>query len=149
MKISLALDIERPPAEVFPWLSDPERAKRWMTSVSSTEIVHETPERVGTTFRERVEEDGRGTELTGVITAFEENRLIAFHLEGDYNDVDVSYRVAPTDGGTRLSMSADVRFKSTARLVMLVTGPLFKRKIVGQLESELATLKQLCERPVA
>lgn len=146
MKVSVDLDIERAPAEVFPWISDPERAQRWMTSVGDSVITHETPERVGTTFRERVEdEEGRGTELTGVITAFEENRLMGFHLEGQYNDVDVEYVLTPRAGGTRLAMTADVRFKSITRLVMLVAGRLFKRKIVGQIESELAALKRLCE----
>lgn len=41
----------------------------WMSSVTKTEILNETPDMVGTTFREIVAENGQGTELHGVITA--------------------------------------------------------------------------------
>jgi uncharacterized protein YndB with AHSA1/START domain len=146
MKIALHIEIERPPEKVFPWLSDPGRAKTWMTSVTDTEILHETPERVGTRFRERVEENGRGTELVGEITGFTENRSIAFHLEGTYNSVDLEYRLGSSNTHTRLSFVSSIRFKSFTRVVMLLLGPWFKRKIVRQLESQLGNLKEICER---
>ena len=58
-----------------------------MTSVTKTEILHETPERVGTTFREVVEEDGNGVELQGVITDYKPDRSISFHLGSGSNEV--------------------------------------------------------------
>lgn len=146
MRLSAHIEINRSPEDVFPWLSDPERAMKWMTSVTAGEILHATPERIGTTFRERVEENGRGTELTGVITGFVQNELISFHLEGNYNAVDVDYRVRPLNGHSRVSYTADVRFKSSMRVAMLVVGPLFRRKIRAQTASELASLKRMCER---
>ncbi len=145
MKLEFQIDIDAPPEQVFAWLDDPEKAKVWMTSVTSTEILHETPEGVGTTFRERVEEDGEGTDLTGVITGYEENRSIAFHLDGAYNDVDAVYVLEPTPSYTRLRYTATVRFKGITRLVMLVAGRMFKRKIAAQMQSELSSLKKLCE----
>jgi uncharacterized protein YndB with AHSA1/START domain len=145
VRFDLEIDIERPPEAVFPWISDRERAMQWMTSVAGGEIVHETPDKVGTTFRERVEEGGRGTELTGEITEFTQNKSMAFHLDGDYNRVDISYEVRPRSGGSRLIFRSDVRFKSLTRILMLVVGFAFRRKISRQLHSELATLKRLCE----
>lgn len=145
MRITESIAIRRHPEDVFPWISDPERAMRWQPSVAGGEILDETPERVGTTFRERIEEGGKGTELEGEITAYEQNRLIGFHLEGQYNVVNVSFLLESHDGGTRVNYDADVRFKGVTRLVMLAMGPVFKRKIRAQIRSELAELKALCE----
>ena len=146
MKITNSIEIHSPTQVVFAWLEDPRRAKQWMTSVSKTEMINETPERVGTTFRETVEENGRGTELTGVITEFVPNRRLAFHLEGKYNAVDVIYTLQENGGDTRLSQTADVNFKGWLRIMGFLMAPAFKKKVLAQATSEFAALKTLCEQ---
>lgn len=145
MKFTCTVDINSTPEKVFSWVDNPERAKVWMTSVSETEYVHRTPELIGTTFRETVEENGRGTELHGVVTDYQPDRLIAFHLSGEYNVVDVEYRVAEIGGRTRLTMDSNIRFRSFTKVIILIAGPLFKRRIRSQLQGEFARLKELCE----
>ena len=88
MKISQSVEIERPAEVVFPWLADPCRAKKWMTSVTKTKIIENKPDRVGTRFCETIEEEGSTTEMVGVIAEFEKNRRITFHLEGKFNSVE-------------------------------------------------------------
>lgn len=146
MKVSYTIEINSKPEEVFYWISDPERAMAWMSSVSKYEILHETPNMVGTTGREIVEEDGRWTELHVVVTDYRPNRLISFHLSGEYNSVDVEYRLEETENRTRLTWNADIRFKSFVRVLSLFMGPTFKKKIMDQMKTEFATLKELCER---
>ncbi len=145
MKITLAIDIDRPPDRVFPWLAEPERAMAWMSSVSRTEILHRTPELVGTTFRETVADERGSTELRGVITACRPDRLLAFRLEGAFNDVDVAYHLEDDRNGTRLTMRAEVRFKGLVKWLSLLLGPVFKRKVMRQTAKELSALKRLCE----
>lgn len=145
MRISCSIDINASTEAVFGWLKDPEKAKVWMNSVSKTEILHQTPDMVGTTFRETVEEDGRGTELHGVITAYSPDESIAFHLSGDYNVVDVEYRVEGIGDCTRLTTNATVRFKGLAWVMSLLMGAAFERKIVEQTQAEFARLKEWCE----
>ena len=145
MDISHAIDIRAAPQEVFSWLKDPERAKAWMTSVSRTEYLHRTPEVVGTTFRETVADEGGAAELQGVITAYCPGELIAFHLEGQYNVVDVAYRLEEIGGCTRLTQSARIRFKGLVRLMSLLMGAKFKQNILDQSRKEFAKLKELCE----
>lgn len=145
MKISCSIDIESTPEEVFHWLDNPQRAMVWMSSVSRTEMLHQTPGVVGTTFRETIQENGQSTQLRGVITAFEPNRLIAFHLSGEFNDVDVQYRLEEVDKHTRLTQRAHVRFKSLMRVVSIAMGPVFKKKIMDQARGEFERLKELCE----
>lgn len=74
------------------------------------------------------------------------NQRIAFHLNGLYNVVDVEYRLETIEGGTRLTQTADVRFKSFLWLMSIVMGPIFKKKLLEQVRREFANLKELCER---
>lgn len=121
---------------------------KWMTSVSKTEIVKETPSMVGTTFRELIEEDGRGTEMRGVVTEFLSDKRLAFHLEGDFNSVEVSYALEEKGSITQLSQNAEICFKGLLRVFSIFLGPILKRKLTSQTRSELAGLKELCERDV-
>lgn len=148
MRILNTIEIESTPEKIFYWLGDPSRAMEWMTSVSKTEIIEETPGMVGTTFREFIEEDGRGTEMRGVVVDFVQDKRMAFHLEGDFNTVDVSYTLEERASFTKLSQDAEVHFKGLLRLASVVFGPVFKRKVTKQAQSELAKLKELCERDV-
>lgn len=100
---------------------------------------------VGTTFREVVSDESGATELHGVVTEYRPNQLIAFHLSGRYNVVDVAYRLGATGGGTRLTQTADVRFKSFLWLLSILMRPIFKKKLAQQVNREFAKLKELCE----
>lgn len=145
MRIELSIDINATPEEVWYWLGDPERAKIWMTSVTRTEYITRTPDLAGSTFREYVEEDGRGTWMYGEILEYVPNKRMAFRLEGDYNIVDVSFSLEEVDGATRLTQTADMRFKGLLRLTSLPFGRAIKNNIGRQSASELTALKALCE----
>ena len=98
MKLANSIKINSSIQNVFYWLEDPNRAMQWMTSVTKTEMTHETEEIVGSTFREYIQENGKGTYMQGVVTAYEIDSRMAMHLEGDYNIVDVEYLLEEKDG---------------------------------------------------
>lgn len=149
MKITNTIEIRATPETVFYWLGDPSRAVQWMTSVSHTEIIKKTPNWIGTTFRETVEENGRGTELHGEVMDFVENKRLVFHLEGAFNTVEVTWLLREQGEFTEVLQQADVRFKGFLRIMSVVIGPLMKKKIAAQARSEFATLKELCEQDVS
>lgn len=101
---------------------------------------------IGTTFRETVEENGRGTELQGTVTGYQPGRLISFHLSGRYNIVDVEYRLENIGDRTRLTQSAEVRFRGFVGVISFFLRPMFKGKIMAQSRQELARLKEICEK---
>ena len=146
MKIVNRIDVRATPEAVFHWLEDPERAMQWMTSVTRSEIIKETPSRVGTTFREYIEEDGRGTEMHGVVTEFVSNERFAVHLEGDFNSVDVSFSLEEKAGVTQLTQNVQLGFKGMLKVLSAFLRVSIKKKIVNQAQKELAKLKELCER---
>ena len=146
MRITQIVEIRATVERVFYWLGDPERAREWMSSVSHTEIIEKTPGWIGTTFRETVTEGGRGTELRGVVTDFVANERMAFHLEGEFNTVDVVWTLRDMGRTTEVCQAAEVRFKGLIGLMSLVLAPVFKKKVAAQGRREFARLKELCER---
>ena len=146
MKVLNTIEIKNTAEKVFYWLEDPCRAMEWMTSVTKTTIIQETPNMVGTTFREYIEENGRGTEMHGVVTNFVLNKRIAFHLEGDFNSVDVDFTLEEKDGITQMTQNAEIHFKGILKILSIFMGYFFKKKFMGQSQSEFFRLKELCER---
>ena len=145
MEITCSIDIEASPEVVFYWVGDPERAMSWTSSVSSYKILHKTPDWVGTTFVEVVQDEEGKTEMRGEVIAYEANRSMAFHLEGKFNIADVSYHLEEIESGTRLTQHADIQFKGVLRIMNLFMGSTFKKKILSQQQSEFEKLKELCE----
>ncbi len=148
MRLDLSVDIASDCATVFSWLAEPERAQRWMTSVASGEILERVPGMVGTTFRERVEDESGGLEMHGRITAFEPDRRISFHLESRVNELDVDYAVEPVagrEGVVRLAMTSNVRWRFPVNVISLFAGRAMKRKILEQSGQEFERLKSICE----
>lgn len=146
MQISASITIYRPPEIVFPWLENPDQAMEWQTSVAGGEIIEKIPGWIGTRFRETVEENGRSTSLEGEVTDFVKNKRMAFHLEGDYNSVDVVFTLEDRNGATEFTQTANVRFKGVSGLISVIFGSLFRKKILEQARRELAELKRLCEQ---
>ena len=144
MRISTGVDLDCTPAEAFAWVDDPDRAARWQTNVRDSVIVTETPGRVGTTFRETVEEGGGSTEVLGTITEYAPPSVIAFDLRSAYTTASVRYRVTATGRGARLDVDGTVHLRSAPRLLEPVVGSLLARRIRRQFDDELALLRTLC-----
>ena len=145
MKFTYTMDINCTPEKVWYWLGTPERAKVWQTNVSKTEILEKTPNWIGTTFRETIEEGGKGVEMQGEVTDYRENQSLAMHMSGKYNIVDVKWCIEEMVNYTRLTMNSNIQFKSFLRLLSIFLWPAFKRNIQRQLDREYAQLKELCE----
>ena len=145
MKIALAVDIFRKPEDVFPWVAEPEKAMRWQKGVKAGEILKETPERVGTTFREEIAENGNSLVMYGEITNFVPDQLISFHLESRMHKVDVRYSVVWNNNRSTFSIKTAIHWKFPMNVISLIIGRKIRQGIVHQTESELAELKRLCE----
>jgi uncharacterized protein YndB with AHSA1/START domain len=144
MKFSYSININSSPETIFHWIGQPEKAMQWMTSVSKTEMLNETPNLVGSTFRETVSEGGQGIEMHGQVTGYEPNKFIAFHLESKVNSVDVTYRIEQ-NGGSRLTQDANIRWKFPVHIIGLFAGNKIRQSLLSQTSEEFARLKELCE----
>jgi carbon monoxide dehydrogenase subunit G len=145
MKILNSIEIKTTPEKIFYWLEEPARAMEWMTSVTKTEFINKTPNMIGTTFREIIEENGRETEMRGVIIDFNKNKNITFKLDGNFNTVEVSFALIEKEGITVLIQNAEVHFKGIMKIVTVIFGSLIKKKILSQSQKEFQKSKDICE----
>lgn len=141
MKISNTIEIKATPEKVFYWLGDPERAMKWQTNVTEYKIINDTQNKVGTTFNEYIKENGRRTKMRGIVTEFVPNVKLAFHLEGDYNIVDVNFTLNAKGKLTHLTQNSEINFKG----ILKVLSVLLKKKIIKQTQKDFDVLKKLCE----
>lgn len=81
MKLNLATEVSGKPDEVFPWRDNPDKAMLWQKGVKKGEILVETPEKIGTTFIEEMEEGRNSLVMHGVITGYVKNQMITFQLK--------------------------------------------------------------------
>lgn len=146
MKITSAIEIHCSPETLFPWIDDPQKARLWQTGVTEGEMLHETPDRVGTKFREVVSDEGGQLEMQGVITGYEAGRFISMHLESRIHIVDVSHTVEGTPTGSRYTQEAAIRWKFPINIFIAFQGSRLKEKILAQSREEMARLKDLCEQ---
>ncbi len=145
MQLYYSISISRSPKQVFTWVDNPEKAKLWQKAVKKTEIIKEIPERVGTTFREEIEENGKRLIIFGEITRYIPNELIAFHLESKIHAVDATFSVSGPAHQTTFSGSWLIKWKFPMSLMAFLFHKRIKSNILEQSKSEFAELKRLCE----
>jgi len=145
MEISTSIDISCNPEEVFSWINKPDKAMRWQKGVKSGEIIKETSERIGTTFKEEMEENGKSLVMFGEITNYIHNQLISFHLESKIHSVYVDYSVSGDNNLSKVKVDSKIKWKFPMNIMSLFIGHKIKANILRQTISELTELKQLCE----
>lgn len=145
MKISHSIKINNTVENVFYWLENPEKAKHWMTNVVHYEIIKETPNKIGTTFKETIEENGQQLEMQGEITEFVANQKIVFNLKSKVHKVNVEFNLESLNNATLLTQNAHIQFKGFMKIMILIFGFIFKNKILKQINNEFVKLKKLCE----
>ena len=145
MEIKAEIEISKNPEEIFLWINNPAKAMLWQKNVKSGEIIKETAERIGTTFKEELEEDGECLVMYGEIIDFIPNKLISFHIKSKIHNVYVDYSVIGGINKSTVTVNSKIKWKFPMNLICLVIGQKIKSKIFKQIKSELKELKILCE----
>jgi uncharacterized protein YndB with AHSA1/START domain len=125
--------IARPPAEVFPYLFEPDKVPQWTTRLETYEVSG--PVGVGSHIRQVLTVKGQKLDVDLEITRHEPPRAAGsrFTLQGI--DVVTEYALAGSGGATQLTQRLDAKangFKARM-LVPIVQGPL-EEKIGEDLE---------------
>ena len=148
MKIIASIEISSRPNEIFAWIDNPDKAMHWQKGVKTLEIIKETSEKIGTTFREELEENGKSIIMYGKITDYIPNKLISFQLESKIHRVYVIYSVVINTNKSKVSVDSTIRWKFPMNIISLIIGHKIKSNILRQTKSELSDLKKLCEKEV-
>jgi len=137
------IEIARPPATVFPYLTEPERLKRWVGGLTTFEPVEGGQSaQVGALSRQVMVIRGKEWKLDGELTALEPDHLVEALMEGKGIKAKTSYVLEPVDGGTRLTATVESEY---SLLVARLLGGLVSREAQKKLRADLARLETLVE----
>lgn len=128
------IDIARPVADVFAYLSEPKNNLEWESDVLEMELTSDGPVGVGSTGR-RVDDSMGRDEGTWEVTEFEQDKTIAMTFESGKFTGGGGWGFEPTDGGTRLSYT----FRGTPKnpifkIIMPLMMPMFRRRVSADYE---------------
>jgi carbon monoxide dehydrogenase subunit G len=136
------IDIARPPAAVFPYLTEPERLKQWVGGLAAFEAVDGETARLGARSRQVMVIRGREWKLDGELTALEADRLVEARMVGKGFSARTRYALEPIKSGTRLTATVESEF---SLLVARLFGGLVSREAQKKLSADLARLEALVE----
>jgi carbon monoxide dehydrogenase subunit G len=145
MKMEFATEIRCPPRELWPWLTEPERMKRWMKGLVSVEGPEPAATRAGSKGKLVIKEGGRVSTYDETITAWEPNRRVAISMTGAHCpgiEMRCDHRLEDLGDATRLHYAFECR---TSRTLFKVMGVVFGWFAKLQAKSFLKTLKRLAE----
>ena len=143
MRLSHAVLIRRPIQEVFEFVSEPGNLRLWTGGVSRVDRISAGPVEVGTRFATLDGVTGWRPRTHWEVVAWEPPGCVAYRaLEGS-DRTEVWYRLERCEGGTRLLVQADVE----AEGLFAPPAPLLEGVARRQLETDLACLRALLERP--
>jgi hypothetical protein len=92
-----------------------------------------------------MEENGKSLEMTGVITDYQQDKLMAFHLESKVHNVDFIYSILRDENKSILTVESKIIWKFPMNVICLLIGKKVRKEIIKQTEFELKELKKLIE----
>ena len=135
------LTIQRPVEDVFAFLADFENLPSWNYAIVETEKTSPGPVGVGTTYRQLRSIPSRSEEGFQV-TVFEPTSRLKIHGDIGPFTATISYLLAPTNDGTRLTNVVDLELSSGP---LRLAAPLAASRVQTAVAANLDTLKQLLE----
>lgn len=136
------IQIERPPAQVFPWVTEPDRLKQWIGGLVESTPLTDEGLKVGARSREVVVVGNGRHEMETAVTDLEAPSRLVLEIKSEGLKVDARYDLVESGGGTFLSYACISRYEQPLARLM---EPLVTREAQKKIETDLAHLKGLVE----
>ncbi len=142
IEFSVTTEIDRSPADVFAYVTDPSKLASWQRNTVSVTQEGDGPLGVGTRLHE-VHRGPGGKELESVVEVaeYEPDRLFALRMVEGPLPLDARVEIEPAGRGTLLTFSGSGKAGGAIRLA----GPLVTRTLKRQFARHCENLKQVLE----
>jgi hypothetical protein len=140
-----AVQISRPPDEVFAFVADARNRPLWDESVESEELTSPEPIGLGSTVSTRLRSMGREYVLTWEIVEHEPPSRQTIESTSGPFPTTLAYKLSSRDGGTLVAFSVTGRPTGMLRLLQ----PLLARNTQRNLDRAFPRLKRLLETGAA
>jgi len=142
--IVIQVDIDRPPADVYAYATDPRHFSEWQKDVAAAKVTDGAPGALGSTFDTLRHFAGMPQSLTQeVIEAEPPNRWATRGVNGAIK-ANAAVTIAPLDGGRRSRVSFSITFNSG--LLGKTVMPFVVRQTRAGAPKSFQRLKQILER---
>ena len=133
--------INRPPQEVFDFMSNPANHPKYSRITESGEWISEGPPGVGSTYRGAGKVLGRKIESTNEITKWDPPNQYGYKSVGGSIPFDTTYTLESSENGTQLSVYAQLEIGGFFKMAEGLAG----RQAKKQLDDDFEALKQFLE----
>jgi carbon monoxide dehydrogenase subunit G len=133
------VEIDRPPEDVFAFVTDLDNLSRWQPTIR--EVEWSAPLERGATFRETREMLGRRARSRLEVTALDPPGEFSLRVVEGPVPLTVRHLLEPAERGTRLTLEAE----GEAGGLMRLAAPLAERAAARQAGQDLERLKRLIE----
>lgn len=137
--------IERPPDEVFAYLSDPRHLPEWQASTLEATQEPAGAMEAGTRIREVRKFLGKRMESVMEVTVYEPGKELSLKAVSGPIPFDVHQTLAPVGAGTRI----DVVLEGEPGGFFKLAEPLVVRAVERELQNNCSTLKDILETGTA
>lgn len=139
VRIEFSVDVNRPPSEVFAYLTDADRLPEWQSG--AVEAQWEGEKARGAHIREVRKFLGRRMETKLEVTEYEPDRRFALRAVSGPVPFSVTQVLEPRDGGTRLSFSGEGEPGGFFKLAETIVARVAER----QFKNDFETMKDILE----
>ncbi len=139
---TVTIQIDRPPAQVFPWITEPERLKRWVGGLVESVPLTDGGLEEGARSREVIAMGAEHFEMETTVVDVEAPHRLVVTITSEGFVVDARYDLVESGGGTFFSYVCISRYENAfARLME----PLVTRAAQKKIEEDVERLKSLVE----
>jgi carbon monoxide dehydrogenase subunit G len=133
--------VARPPAEVFPWLIEPDKVRQWMTGLERYEPLEPGPLTVGSRIRQELVVSGQHLRFELHIVRLEPPSAAELRFEGSGFKASNEYTVTQADGlGSAVTW---VIAGETTSFKAKLLAPMVQAKLEEKLDTDLVRLRAL------
>jgi uncharacterized protein YndB with AHSA1/START domain len=139
-----SIQIDRPPAQVFPWLTESYRLTRWIDGLESSVPIKGDSAVRGAKSRETILVNVKLYTFVSEILEIKRDTLMVVRIESEPPGFTISsmYELAPQGAGTRLHYVGQADYASVFARVM---EPIMTPQSQNKIEADLKKLKGLVE----
>jgi carbon monoxide dehydrogenase subunit G len=134
--------VARPPADVFPWLIEPDKVRQWMTGLEVYQPLDTGPITIGSRIRQELTVSGQHLKFELEVTRLEPPSAAELRFEGSGFKAVNEYTVTSANGGSGAAVTWVISGDTTSFKAKLLA-PMVQAKLEEKLDTDLVRLRSL------
>jgi carbon monoxide dehydrogenase subunit G len=141
VRVESGVDVARPPAEVFAYISNFEHNPEWQGGMVDARFTTKGPLRVGSRYDQVAKFMGKRIDSSFEVVEYEPDRLVKATTTSSSFPITFTRKVEPAGDGTRVTAIVEGDASGFFRLAE----PLMRRKVQKSIDADYENLKRILE----